>query len=478
MTWNPKITRRDGLRLVAAGAAGLTIETLASRGRLISEEPSSSQHDETIVAGLQAAMDKSLNPAMRQRVYPGHFIEVGYGDENTWPGLDTWEMAGAYLLLGRHREVLDTFDFIQASQRADGDIPIAIFPADHPPEGMDNSLRGLRYPEDVYIYKPMARAGQPTYSDMRPRKWIGLFTHWQVKVNPLSTLGPISFILMAKEIFAVTKSRAWLGEHLPSMDAAGRYLLTRIAPNGLMSGAGFYTESPPRNQWDGVNQCYGIHGLRQLASLNSESGKREAAAEWNRHADTLQKRFLQVFWQRDHFAEYLHPQYGLVDSHGLSDVNWAAIGLEIATEEQIKRLWPILIHEPMFWRGGMPTFSATKPFDYKQWEFSEPLPFPYEGYDTNTHDVAAMGRVWYLEVLACQRLMAYERLRASVVKVCRRGNQEGGLWWERYRASREKPDSVEGCGAFGYCEYPAILIRTVLQNPGVFPEARTLLSST
>jgi hypothetical protein len=447
---------------------------LVAQHQSIAESALAQQDAETIKMGLQAAIDKSLNPAMRQRAYPGHFIEAGYGDDNTWPGLDSWEMAGAYLLLGRHREILDTFDFIQASQRADGDIPIAIFRGDHPPEGMDNFQRGFRFPEDVYTYEPVVRAGQPAYSDMTPQKWIGLFTHWQINVNPLSTLGPISFILMGKEIFAATQSGAWLAEHVSPLDAAGRYLLTRISRNGLMSGAGFYSESPPRNQWDGVTQCYGIYSFRQLAILCEALGKQSAAAEWNRHADTLQRRFLEVFWQHDHFAEYLHPEHGLVDSHGLSDVNWAAIGLEIATEEQIKCLWPILMHQPAFWRGGIPTYSVTKPLGYKQWEFAEPLPFPYQGYDTNTFDVAAMGRVWYLEVLACQRMMAHERLRASVVRVCQRGIEDGGLWWERYRAKAADPDHVVGCGKYGYCEYPAILIRAVFQNLALFPEARNL----
>ena len=333
MALSPQISRRDFLQSVGASAASLTFEMLAAQHKLIGESTLTHQDDETIKMGLHAAIDKSLNPAMRQRAYPGHLIEAGYGDDNTWPGLDSWEMAGAYLLLGRHREILDTFDFIQASQRPDGNIPVAIFRRDHPPEGMDNFQRGFRYPEDVYTYKPVVRAGQPTYSDLRLQKWIGLFTHWQTKVNPLSTLGPISFILMGKEIFAATQSSVWLAEHISPLDAAGRYLLTRISRNGLMSGAGFYSESPPRNQWDGVIQCYSIYSFRQLAILFKALEQQSAAAEWNRHSETLQRRFHEIFWQRDHFAEYLHPEHGLVDSHGLSDVNWAAIGFEVATEE-------------------------------------------------------------------------------------------------------------------------------------------------
>ena len=423
-----------------------------------------------INAGVRAAVEKTLYPALLERAYPGHFTVVadgkGYGAENTWPGLDSWQMAGAYLLLGKQREVLDYFDFVQASQRGDGNIPFAIFPADGPPPGMESSLRGLRYPEDVYTYKPVVRPGQPTYSNMSARKWIGLFTHWQIKVNPLSVLGPICFILTGREVFAATRSDSWLAQKMPALEATGRYLLTRISPNGLMGGAGFYMESPPRNQWDGITQCYAIRAFRDLAALNEILGRKDVGSDWNRHAGALRAQFLSVFWRGDHFAEYVHPSHGVVDLHGLSDVNWAAIGLDVADESQTKPLWPILMQEPAFWRGGMPTHLVAHPWAYQQWEHAEPLPFKYTDW---TNDVAAMGRVWYLEVLACQRMQEHKRLRESVGMVCRMGQQEGWLWYERYHAG--EGNTVKPGGAYGYCEYPAILIRAVVGNPAVFPES-------
>jgi len=473
--WENVMRRRDFLQISVAAAVPAVLAPLGKTAVSSSDLPDAEQ--QTVVAGVRAALDKTLYPALLQRVYPGHFTVtadgVGYGSDTTWPGLDSWEMAGAYLLVGKHREVLDYFDFVQASQRRDGNIPFAIFLADKPPGGMDSYLRGLRYPEDVYTYKPVVRPGQPTYSNMSERKWIGLFTHWQVKANPLSVLGPICFILTGQEIYAATKSNIWLTEKLPALEATGRHLLTRISPNGLMSGAGFYIEMPPRNQWDGITQCYGIRAFRQLAAVNEALGRRDAAATWNRHADALRGRFLEIFWQRDHFAEYVHPEHGLVDSHGLSDVNWAAIGLEVAREDQIKRLWPILMHEPMFWRGGMPTHLVTKPSTYEKWEFTEPLPFKVTVY---TGDVAAMGRVWYLEVLACQRMREYGRLRESVLKVCQMGQKEGGLWHERYYAG--EGNTVKPGANYRYCEYAAILVRAVLGNPAVFPESKNFGSES
>jgi hypothetical protein len=51
-----------------------------------------------------------------ERVYPGHFTinadGGGYGGDTTWPGLDSWQMVGPYLQLGRTRLVLDYFDFV------------------------------------------------------------------------------------------------------------------------------------------------------------------------------------------------------------------------------------------------------------------------------------------------------------------------------------------------------------------------------
>ena len=46
--------------------------------------------------------------------------------------------------------------------------------------------------------------------------------------------------------------------------------------------------------------------------------------------------------------------------------------------------------------------------------------------------VAAMGRVWYLEATACQRMKAHDRLVDSVRKVCRAAKATG-YWRERSR---------------------------------------------
>ena len=106
--------------------------------------------DPEIRAGMEAAVMKNMIPAAVETDYPGYFwISAdgrAYGNA-TWPGLDSWQMAGAYLLLGRTRMVLDYFDFARASQRKDGHIPFAIFPGDTQarrlPDGSEDARRHL-----------------------------------------------------------------------------------------------------------------------------------------------------------------------------------------------------------------------------------------------------------------------------------------------------------------------------------------------
>lgn len=431
------------------------------------EKITSKMSDPLIREGIEKAITKTLLPAAVQKVYPGHYTVVAdgshFGTDVTWPGLDSWEMAGAYLLLGENRLVLDYFDFVQASQREDGNVPFAIFPADRPIGGLDTHLRGLRYPDDIYTYKPKYYEGQPEFSDRSERKWIGLFVHWQVIANPLSVLAPICYIFTASEILQAIQLDAWLNEKIASVESSAKYLLSRKSENGFISGAGFYIECPPRNQWDGITQCYCIEAFNRLADMYLRLDKKEKAEFWTKEANTLRESFLNIFWQGDHFAEYIHPEHGLVDFHGLSDVNWSAVAFSVATDDQIKFLWNQMINEENFWRGDMPTQLVTKPYAYRDWELSEPLPFKLI---SPLYDVAAIGRIWYLEALACLKMGEKDRVCESVRKVCLMGKKHDWLWYERYHPLQVW--DVFPAGPKGYCEYAAILVRTVLGNPKLF----------
>jgi len=403
--------------------------------------------------GVRFAVERTLVPAMSRPAYPGHFTVTvdgrHFGSETAWPGLDSWQMAGAYLQLGQRRLVLDYFAFVRASQRADGNVPFAIFPAESRPEPCDTYLRGLSFPADVYEHGG--------------RKWIGLFRHWQTRVNPLSVLASICHVLTAGEIAGEVLSE-WLADNIESIEAAGRYVLSRRSSNGLIAGAGFYVECPPRDQWDGVTQCYAVRALRELARMRELLGDAAGAARWRGEAEALAATFRHTFWRGNHFAEYVHPDRGVVDLRGLSDVDFAAIALGVATDEQAQVLWPLLTRELGFWHGGMPTQLIAAPGAYETWEHPEPLPF--EHVNGPVYDAAAMGRVWYLDALACRRVGDVERLRESARLVCRMGERHGWQWHERYHA---QPDgSVKPAGPAGYCEYAAVLVRVILGNPQVF----------
>lgn len=466
--WNPKPDKSRRLLLKQSGAVGLgwLSASLVSGG--VSEQSTTGATslytewigritDSEIRSGVQAAVYKNLLPAATQRVYAGHFTinadGGGFGNDTTWPGLDSWQMIGPYLHLGYKQMVEDYFDFVRASQRNDGNIPFAIFSGNTPPGGC---LRGLKVPNDQFTYTPPKRDGLPDTSH-QTRMWVGLFEHWQTKGYPLSTLAPVCYLLTASEIFAANRSLSWLNARIESIESAALYLLTLRQDSGLIGGSGFYIEAPPRKGCDGVTQCYCVHAFRQLAGLFQALDKPEKEAIWSDHAEGISKAMTEIFWRNDHFAEYLHPQRGLVDSHGLSDVNWAAVAFGLASPSQLENLWPLLMNSPEFWAGDMPTHSVTKPATYEPWEFSRSS-------DCNAvdplNDVAAMGRVWYLEALACRRMQENQRLVDSVRKVCRAAQE--GYWRERYHVKND--GTVSADGSLKYCEYAAVLLRVVLDN--------------
>jgi hypothetical protein len=298
-------------------------------------------------------------------------------------------------------------------------------------------------------------------SGRQTRKWIGLFEHWQTKGYPLGTLAPICYLLTAAEIFDATRSLDWLRERLLSLESAAIHVLGRADRQGLIGGSGFYTEAPPREECDGVTQCYTVNGFHELARMYRAAGDKAKEAVWTGHADKLATRFVDAFWRDDHFGEYVHPEHGLVDSHGLSDVNWAAVAFGIVAGRNLELVWARLLNEPGFWLGDMPTQTVTKPFSYEKWELGESKECPV----SPVNDVAAMGRAWYLEAVACKRMQARDRLIESTRRVCRAATADG-YWRERYHP---KPDgTIAPAGTQKYCEYAAVLVRTVFSNQDIF----------
>jgi len=166
-------------------------------------------------------------------------------------------------------------------------------------------------------------------------------------------------------------------------------------------------------------------------------------------ADRIREHCVSGFWMSDHFAEYFNPAHGYVASHGLTDVDWAAIATGTISPSQVSLLWPRIRSEKGFLYGGMPTGISTRPETYEPWEFTY----------ADRYDLAAMGRVWYLEAWARARMGDAQGLIDGLHRVCDEGRKNGYTWRERYQA--DSAGGVRGSGPNTYCEYPANLIRIV-----------------
>jgi hypothetical protein len=412
------------------------------------------------------AVERTLLPALTERGYAGHFTVTadgcGYGEWNSWPGLNSWEMAGAYLLLDRIRTVKDFHRFVRASQRADGNIPFAIsLASDVRDQIARNGRSDFRYPEDAFHYPDR---------DGNLREWVGLYKHWEPH-DPLTSLAALCHILLTAEISDADGSAGWLEESLGSALRAGEYLLTRRSPEGFVGGAGFYVELPSRWAWDGTTQCYAVEAFRRLSGLCRVVGRETDADRWRDRSMDLAARFREMFWTGRHFAEYLHPEKGFVDGRRLTDVDLAAVAFDVASPRQADLVWEQVRADDSLWHGDMPTRLTSYPFAYEDWELLDRFPpeLAAWGWNDRTRDAAGMGRVWYVDMQAALRRGDHRRIVDAVRRVCFRGKRDGWLWHERYRA--EPDGTASAVGPAGYCEYAAILVRTVLGNPGIFERA-------
>jgi hypothetical protein len=384
--------------------------------------------DSELVVAFEQAAQKNVLAAANPKVFFGYWSVCadgqGFGYGNTYPSLDGHQLTDALLWLGQIEVVKANWDYVRSFQRQDGLLPLAIFP----------SMAGKKIGPDG-MQATIAANG-------------GLYEHW-VPGNPLGALASPTFIQNADAIFRNTLDKKWLLAQLPSINLAAEYLASLTTAEGVVKGAGYYIERPTRIASDGVTQCHAVDAFLRVATLNQVAGKKVEVRRYRGLAERIRRRFLQRFWVSDHFAEYLHPERGLIASHGLTDVDWAAIATGVATPEQRAILWPQLKDEKRFHYGGMPTGISTRPETYEDWEFTHP----------DRYDLAAMGRVWYLEAWARTRMGDAQGLADGLRKVSQVGRENSYYWRERYQ-----PDGQGGVRAAGpntYCEYPANLIRIV-----------------
>ncbi len=416
----PRIVPCCLLFLIAAESA------LPCRTRFRVEAPD--LPDTSLTVTYERAAVQNVLAAVNPDVFPGYFCVYadghGAGFGNTYPSLDGHQMTDALLWLGKVSVVEANWEYVKWFQRNNGLLPIAILPAS---AGKDIGPKGF-----------------PAFVSANG----GLYVHW-VPGNPLEALGSPTYIQNADVIFRTTLDTAWLLAQLPSVNLAADFLGSLTTDSGAVRGGGYYVERPTRLESDGVAQCFAVDAFRKAAALNLIAGNDSVAVRFGRIAERIRKHFVTRFWVGDHFAEYVNPVHGVVAGHGLTDVDWAAIATGLATPEQESILWPKLRNENRFRYGGVPTGIAAHPETYEPWEFNYP----------DSHDLAAMGRVWYLEAWARARMGDAAGLLEGLRTVSRIGRDSGYYWHERY-----EPDGKGGAVATGpntYCEYPANYIRIV-----------------
>jgi hypothetical protein len=412
-----------GMRAFVAGVIVISLVETALAGEHHAGVRLPELPDRLIVEAYQRAATQNVLAAVNPKVFPGYWSVcadgVGFGHGNTYPSLDGHQMTDALLFLGQVEVVKANWDYVRKFQRPSGQLPLAILPA--------NAGTALGPP------------GNQSKVDANG----GLYRHW-VPGDPLRALSSPTYLQNADVIYRYTQDRHWLLRQLPSINLAADFLASLTTGEGAVGGAGYYVERPTRVEYDGVAQCHAVDAFQSAAALNALAGRQKAARRYRELAGRISSHFGSSFWVKDRFAEYIHPERGVIANHGLTDVDWAAIATGVASAEQIAKVWPQLKDEKRFCYGGMPAGIATLPGSYESWEFTY----------NDRMDLAAMGRVWYLECWARARMADGQGLVNSIRKVCQVGKASGYYWRERYT---EKG----GHGAEKYCEYPANLIRIV-----------------
>lgn len=384
--------------------------------------------DADLAEAYCACADRNVLAALNPKIFFGYFSVCadptqGHGHNTTYPGLDWGQSAEALLWLGRRAEVLASWDYVKSFLRDDGLIPFAINP----------DQAGTTVWVDL-----------PTYQQKFPlviEPNGGIYKHW-FPGNPLFALANTTVIQMADAIHRHTGDDAWLAAQRPYLRAVTDWLLKQLPASGLIPGGGFYLERPSRLDHDGVTQCYVAHSLRIAARLTGDPAPAAVA-------DRIAAAFHANFWAGDHCVEYIHPEHGAISRHGFTDVDWAAIATGLLSPERIAIVWPKIRAHPDFLYDGIPTGIATLPETYENWEMQ----------NLDRHDLAAMGRVWYLEAWARSVMGDRDGLLASLRAVAAVGRANNWSWRERYYSAR-----TGDLGSYRintYCEYPANFIRIV-----------------
>ncbi|MDB6093083.1 MAG: hypothetical protein JWM32_645 [Verrucomicrobia bacterium] len=386
------------------------------------------QLEPELAEAYRQCADKSVLAALNPNIFFGYFSvcadpKQGHGHNTTFPGLDWGQSAEALLWLGRRAEVLASWEYVKTFLREDGLLPFAIVP------DQAGTTVQMNLPKKTESF-PFVVAPNG-----------GAYSHW-FPGNPLMMLPNVTFVQVAEAIFSRTRDHAWLAAQQPILRCVADWIVQQVTPEGLVRGGGFYVERPPRLEFDGVTQCYTADALRLAAKLTRNDSYAAVAAR-------ITTCFRDKFWAGDHCVEYINREHGVIKHHGFTDVDWAAIATGTASPEQVKIIWPQIRRNPDFVYNGIPTGISTRPETYEDWEMMY----------LDRHDLAAMGRVWYVEAWARHVMDDREGLLESLRQVARVGRANDWYWLERYYS--ERSGDLGSYRINTYCEYPANFIRIV-----------------
>ncbi len=303
--------------------------------------------DPLIMEAYERAATQNILASVNPDIFFGYFSVCadgkGFGFGNTYPSLDGHQMTDALLWLGQADVVKANWDYVQTFQKSDGQLPLAILPAE---AGKMIGPANFQVPVD-------------------PNG--GLYRHW-VPGDPLRALAGPTYIQNADVIFRYSQDREWLLKEMSSINLTADYLASLVTGEGAVKGAGYYVERPTRVEYDGVAQCHVADAFHRVSELNAIAGNSLAAKKYQELANRIETFFRTRFWMKDHFAEYIHPERGVIANHGLTDIDWSSIAMGMANAEQKKILWPRLKDEKRFYYNGMPTGISTMRLTYEKWE--------------------------------------------------------------------------------------------------------------
>lgn len=386
--------------------------------------------DVLLAEAYSKSASRNVLAALNPSVFFGYFSACvdggGHGSNTTFPGLDWGQQCEALLFLGRIEEVLASWEYIRQYQRPDGLLPFAILPS-----CAGQTINML----DSGNYLQVNTNG-------------GVYDHW-VSGNMFRALANTTALMTADAILRITQDREWLIGNRGYLRGLVDWLFQLITVDDLVEGHGYYLERPARFNVEGIDQCYTAYSFDIASSLFLLIGDEEYARLCKDAAKRVTRSFRTHFWAGDHCVEYIHPSRGAIDSHGLTDVDWASIATDLASDQQIEVLWPQLKDNRSFIYNGVPTGISTRPEEYEAWEFQ----------NLDRHDLAAMGRVWYLEAWARARMGDANGLIQSLHRVAEAGRANGWYWYERYYS--EKTGDLASHRINKYVEYPANLIRII-----------------